>query len=198
MRVPFHAAIGVLGCLFLSSLAPANAQVGPPPLACPANVTAPNVKALPKPVPARPREPARQAVLREDFENIKVGQCAPAPVKPVSVVPSISTNKHAETRLSIVDRNPAPKYLDPLFARTEPGPEPDALLDFNPNREVIYFPAFHAAFKGRSLTFDFNSILDETFGDENVSPMFKRSTMAVVRRHDDLLFEVKVPIPFGR
>jgi hypothetical protein len=63
---------------------------------------------------------------------------------------------------------------------------------------VIYFPALYTSFYKKSLTFDFNSVLNQTFGNENISPIIKRSSMALVKSTNDLLFEMKVPLSFGR
>jgi hypothetical protein len=198
MHVLFHLAVSAFVILLLCGAIVAKAQVGDAHHPRCGSVTVPALKALPEPFLSLPLETPHPTVLREEFYLINTGSNSCAEVNPADVMASISTNKPPVTNFTILGSISYRKNPDPLLDMQGAGPEPDALLAFSPNYEVVYFPALHTSFYKRSLTFDFNSVLDQTFGNENISPIIKRSSMALVKSTNDLLFEIKVPLSFGR
>jgi hypothetical protein len=158
----------------------------------------PALKALSEPLLSLPLETPHPTVLREEFYLINAGSNARAEAKPADVTASISTNKPSVTNFTVLGSISYRNNPDPLLVMQGAAPDPDALLAFSPNYEVIYFPALYTSFYKKSLTFDFNSVLNQTFGNENISPIIKRSSMALVKSTNDLLFEIKVPLSFGR
>jgi hypothetical protein len=198
MRARFRLVVSAFAILFLYGLAAAPAQVRETQAACSAGaisgmVSAPSSKTISN----LPLELPQRTMLREEFERYNTAPESPSrrgTADCVQIIPTNQLSAAAVMSLNSDQRSPSRDDSLQLFAHRDDRANSDALIEFSPDYNTIYFPVLCGSFHDKSLAFDFDRILGRTFGDENVIPIFRGSKVGINKQNGGLLFSIKFPI----